>query len=272
MENKKNSKKTVKLLVVLIALLLIACSLLGFTLARYITEEREGQGGVNIAQWDIEWTDTLTTAEGTGATLAMISPAMEGYTDKERTHAITEGDSKALIITNKSDVKATVTLEITNTLKFYSNSEKDESTGLPETVTKPTSAEWTDVELSQIITATKPTGAAEGELALVQVYPADDSDTPKEDANIQKSTEAGATTYTITLDVGEKLEVTIGAITWTTDLQGETWTDETNSVMPGDLRDTWIGENVGSVGFAYTWKAEQASELPDGGTSNPNTP
>lgn len=259
MENKKNSKKTVKLLVVLIALLLIACSLLGFTLARYITEERDGQGGVNIAQWDIDWTDTLTTAGGTGATLAMISPAMEGYTDTLRTHAITDGDSKALIITNKSDVKANVTLKITNTLNFYSNSKKG-ADGLPETVTAPTNVnEWNNVDLDDIITAAKPADAADGELAFVTVYQADG--TAKTDT-IKKTTQDNVTTYTITLDVGEKLEVTIGAITWTTDLQGETWSDQGNSVMPGDLRDTWIGENVGSVGFAYSWSAVQGSQVP----------
>ena len=264
MEKKeKSSKRSAKLIVVLIALLLIACSLLGFTLARYITEERDGQGGVNIAQWDIEWTDTLTTAGGTGATLAMISPAMEGYNNTPRTHAITDGDSKALIITNKSDVKAIVTLEITNTLNFYSNSEKDEATGLPETVTKPTTGdEWNGVELSQIITATKPDDAADGELALVTVYQADG--TAKTDT-IPKTTQDNVTTYTITLDVGERLEVTIGAITWTSDLASDDTSGsggQDNRGPYGDARDTWIGENVGSVGFAYTWKAEQASEVP----------
>lgn len=264
MENKKNSKKTVKLLVVLIALLLIACSLLGFTLARYYTQGDDSQGGVNIAQWDIEWTDTLTTAGGTGATLAMISPAMEGYTDTDRTHAITEGDSKALIITNKSDVKATVTLKITNKLNFYSNSKKG-ADGLPETVTAPTNVnEWNNVDLDDIITAAKPTGVTGTELALVQVYEAD-SDTPKQDAGIQQSTAEGVTTYTITLDVGERLEVTIGAITWTSDLASDDTSGsggQDNRGTYGDARDTWIGENVGSVGFAYTWKAEQASEVP----------
>lgn len=255
MEKKeKNSKRSAKLIVVLIALLLIACSLFGFTLARYITEERDGQGGVNIAQWDIEWTDTLTTAGGTGATLAMISPAMEGYTGTARTHAITDGDSKALIITNKSDVKAIVTLEITNTLNFYSNSKKG-ADGLPETVTKPTTGvEWNSVELDDIITAAKPTGAADDELALVTVYA---GDTPKQDAVIQKETAGGVTTYTITLGVGEKLEVTIGAITWRSDFES----DATKGKY-GDARDTWIGENVGSVGFAYSWSAVQGSQLP----------
>lgn len=266
---EKNSKRSAKLIVVLIALLLIACSLLGFTLARYITEERDGQGGVNIAQWDIEWTDTLTTAGGTGATLAMISPAMAEYSKTEddtngRTHAITGGDSKALIITNKSDVKAIVTLKITNTLNFYSNSEMGED-GLPETVTEPTTGdEWNGVKLSQIITAAKPTGAADGELALVTVYQADG--TAKTDT-IPKTTQDNVTTYTITLDVGEKLEVTIGKITWTTDftddkqVTSDGYTTEDN-VWEGDLRDTWIGENVGSVGFAYSWSAVQGSQVP----------
>lgn len=257
MEKKeKNSKRSAKLLAVLIALLLIACSLLGFTLARYITEERDGQGGVNIAQWDIEWTDTLTTAEGTGATLAMISPAMEGYTDKDRTHAITEGDSKALIITNKSDVKAIVTLKITNTLNFYSNSEKDEATGLPKTVTKPTTGdEWASVDLDDIITAAKPTGAGADELALVTVYTAEGAE--KEGSGLTKNTQDNVTTYTITLDVGEKLEVTIGKITWTSDFE-----NDTTKGKYGDARDTWIGENVGSVGFAYSWSAVQGSQVP----------
>lgn len=266
MEKKeKSSKRSAKLIVVLIALLLIACSLLGFTLARYITEERDGQGGVNIAQWDIEWTDTLTTAEGTGATLAMISPAMEEYKSEtgNRTHAITEGDSKALIITNKSDVKATVTLKITNTLNFYSNSEKGDD-GLPKMVTKPTEGEeWNSVDLDDIITAAKPTSAQDGELALVKVYTKDG--TEKEDADIQKSTGAGATTYTITLDVGEKLEVTIGEITWTTDLDSDNTSGSggnDNRGDYGDARDTWIGENVGSVGFAYSWSAVQGSQIP----------
>ena len=269
MEKKeKTRKRSAKLIVVLIALLLIACSLLGFTLARYYTQGDDSQGGVNIAQWDIDVDDATT--EGAGTVTAMLSPNMREYDNTIRTRVVSAANATALVITNNSDVKATVTLEITNTLNFYSNSEMDESTGLPATVTKPTSAEWTDVELSQIITAAKPTGAADGELALVTVYTADE--TEKVDSGLTKDTQGNVTTYSITLDVGEKLEVTIGAITWTTDLQGEIWTDEANSVMPGDLRDTWIGENVGSVGFAYTWKAEQASELPDGGTSNPNTP
>ena len=64
MENKKNSKKTVKLLVVLIALLLIACSILGITLARYVTQGDPGTAGVNIAEWNIVSIDG--TESGTG--------------------------------------------------------------------------------------------------------------------------------------------------------------------------------------------------------------
>ena len=67
------------------------------------------------------------------------------------------------------------------------------------------------------------------------------------------------------LDVGEKLEVTIGAITWTSDLASDDTSGsggQDNRGTYGDARDTWIGENVGSVGFAYSWSAVQGSEIP----------
>ena len=45
MEKKKESRRSAKLIVVLMALLLVACSLLGVTLARYVTTKDESQGG-----------------------------------------------------------------------------------------------------------------------------------------------------------------------------------------------------------------------------------
>ena len=77
------------------------------------------------------------------------------------------------------------------------------------------------------------------------------------------------TIYTATLEAnGGWMKVSLGQITWTSDLTSDSGV---NRGPYGDLRDTWIGENVGSVGFAYTWEAVQASELPEtGGNSNPN--
>lgn len=278
---EKNSKRSAKLIVVLIALLLIACSLLGFTLARYITEEREGQGGVNIAQWDIDVDDATT--EGAGTVTAMLSPAMDEYNNTEhatngRTHTVAAEGSRGLVITNNSDVDATVTLTITNGLTFYSNTANED--GGYDAVTDndtPTynaetqeNAQWNNVDLIDIIHPDLGEGenASDYDSFRVKVYKADGSEdnTPYADQDQVATT----VTYEITLDAnGGYLEVLIGEITWTTDLQGETWSDEDNGVMPGDLRDTWIGENVGSVGFAYSWIAEQASQVPDGGVSEP---
>lgn len=279
MENKKNSKKTVKLLVVLIALLLIACSLLGFTLARYITEERDGQGGVNIAQWDIDVDDATT--EGAGTVTAMLSPNMREYDNTLRTRVVSADNATALVITNNSDVKAKVTITITDGLKYYSNTagqdgaypEIDPDTGIPQySAGDPaTNPEWQNVDLDDIIKFG--TGTGSGITVTYGTAGAADGTT----VDGAEGSDTGTTVYTETLEAnGGWMKVTLAEITWTSDFDSDDTSGSGGSDNRGDygdLRDTWIGENVGSVGFAYTWKAEQASELPEtGGTSNPNTP
>ena len=278
MEKKeKSSKRSAKLIVVLIALLLIACSLLGFTLARYITEERDGQGGVNIAQWDIGVEDATTG--GAGTVTAMLSPAMDEYNNTEhatngRTHTVAAEGSRGLVITNNSDVDATVTITITDGLKYYSNTagqdgaypEIDPDTGIPQYAAgnPATNPEWQSVDLDDIIKFGSGTGS--GISVTYGTAGAADGTTVKGTAG--SGTDAGKTIYTETIEAnGGWMKVTLAEITWTSDFESDTTKGEY-----GDARDTWIGENVGSVGFAYTWKAEQASELPDGGTSNPNNP
>ena len=260
MEKKeKNSKRSAKLIVVLIALLLIACSLLGFTLARYITEERDGQGGVNIAQWDIGVDDATT--EGAGTVTAMLSPAMAEYNNTEhatngRTHTVAAEGSRGLVITNNSDVKAIVTITITNGLKYYKNDGSGDEAITP-TGSADENPEWQSVTLSQIIHPQ--TGDAS--TFSVKVYKADGSeDTASYTDQDQEDT---TVTYVIPLEAdGGYLEVLIGEITWTSDLATENAESKHNGFQYGDLRDTWIGENVGSVGFAYSWSAVQGSEIP----------
>lgn len=257
MEKKeKNSKRSAKLIVVLIALLLIACSLLGFTLARYITEERDGQGGVNIAQWDIDVDDATT--EGAGTVTAMISPAMAEYSNTEhatngRTHTVAAEGSRGLVITNNSDVKAIVTITITNGLKYYKNDGSGKEATTP-TGSADENPEWQSVTLSQIIHPQ--TGDAS--TFSVKVYNA--AGVAQTDPTGTPNQEEGNVTYEIPLEAkGGKLEVLIGEIIWETDLTSDTGENRGNY---GDLRDTWIGENVGSVGFAYSWSAVQGSEIP----------
>lgn len=277
MENKKNSKKTVKLLVVLIALLLIACSLLGFTLARYITQGNEGTGGADIAQWNIYDDDDEDAPSGEGSVRAMLSPKKDAHSEDNtpRTHQVTSDGSAGFRITNDSDVDATVTLTITNGLTFYSNTANGDGT-YPVVTNTPTENEWADVDLADIIHPKLGEGSDLADYSgfTVNVYKKDGTkdETSYTDDQDQVDT---TVTYEITLDAnGGYLEVLIGEITWTTDLTDDKqvtsdgYTTEDN-VWEGDVRDTWIGENVGSVGFAYSWIAEQASQVPDGGVSEP---
>lgn len=262
MENKKEKRKvsTKTLIAALLVLVLLLASVLGFTLARYVTTKDESQGGVNIAYWNIADDGDLN---GTGDVRATLSPNMVAYTDEIRTRKVTAGGATALVITNNSAVKATVTLKITNGLVFYSNTAGEDG-AYPVIENGPaTNPEWAGVALSDVISfdgtgsgisVTYGTGDAAG---------TDIDGTEGADADLNK------TIYTATLEAnGGWMKVSLGQITWTSDLTSDSGV---NRGPYGDLRDTWIGENVGSVGFAYTWEAAQASELPDGGSSTPNT-
>lgn len=264
MENKKNSKKTVKLLVVLIALLLIACSLLGFTLARYYTQGNDSQGGVNIAQWNIGVEDATT--EGAGKVTAMLSPNMREYNGTNRTRVVSAANATALVITNNSDVKAFVTITITNGLKYYSNTagqdgaypEIDPDANIPGDPAK--NPEWQNVDLDDIIKFGDDTGSG-----ISVTYGTGTGAGTAVGGKDGSGVDAGKTIYTATLEAnGGWMKVTLAQITWTSDFESDTTKGEY-----GDARDTWIGENVGSVGFAYSWIAEQASQVPDGGVSEP---
>lgn len=256
MEKKKESRRSAKLIVVLMALLLVACSLLGVTLARYVTTKDESQGGVNIAYWNIADDGDLN---GTGDVRATLSPNMVAYTGTIRTRQVTADGATALVITNNSAVKAAVTLKITDGLVFYSNT-AGENGAYPEIENGPTeNPEWASVALSDVISFD---GTGSGISVTYGIGDAAGTEAPEAEG---AGADEGKTIYTATLEAnGGWMKVFLGSITWTSDLTGEDGTY-------GDLRDTWIGQNVGSVGFAYSWEAVQASELPEtGGISNPN--
>ena len=259
---EKNSKRSAKLIVVLIALLLIACSLLGFTLARYITEERDGQGGVNIAQWNIY--DDSENA-GADAVRAMLSPKKDEYTTGQRTNIVANEGTTGFRITNESDVVATVTLTITNGLTFYSNTAKGDGTYPVVTDDKTPDAadnpEWQNVDLDHIIHFAN----GDSTTYTVQVYDAKgvQQEAPTETTEGITLNGVAATQYTFDLAAeGGYVDVLIGQITWTSDLATENAESKHNGFQYGDLRDTWIGENIGSVGFAYSWSAVQGSQIP----------
>lgn len=264
MEKKKESRRSAKLIVVLVALLLVACSLLGVTLARYVTTKDESQGGVNIAYWNIADDGDLN---GTGDVRATLSPNMVAYTDVIRTRKVTADGATALVITNNSAVKAAVTLKITDGLVFYSNT-AGENGAYPVIENGPTeNPEWASVALSDVISFD---GTGSG---ISVTYGTGDAAGTEASEAAGTGADEGKTIYTAKLEAnGGWMKVSLGSITWTSDFNDTDGLDDGDNIGKyGDLRDTWIGQNVGSVGFAYSWEAVQASELPEtGGISNPN--
>ena len=251
MENKKNSKKTVKLLVVLIALLLIACSILGITLARYVTQGDPGTAGVGIANWKI----TATEADGSGETgipLTLFSPNMQKY-DSTKDRSRSKDNVLILQIKNEGDVSAYVMLE-TGEVNAYGpnsetpidfNSEGNRNPGEADHY-KPWKEAWNNIFT---FTTTVRIGTNAENTMVAQTQP------------------SGDYSGYYALDVGQSLFV-YANITWTTDLDtdGESAADATGSVW-ADYRDTWIGENVEKVALSYSWYAVQGSQQPDGGAS-----
>lgn len=243
MEKKeKNSKKTVKLLVVLIALLLIACSILGITLARYVTQGDPGTAGVGIAKWDVKDT-SASTGQFTFEKLSPYKGEVGTDSNTPRSHSITT-DNPILSITNSSDVDALVTLVIDSEAFAY-----DEDGNVIDFTTMVNRgngqencyAPWQDT-FNEIFTITFTVKLGDQTL---DAWTTQGSDLMTYSVNIPALVDGNAP---------KAVEVT-ATVTWTTD------TNDAGGAA-ADLRDTWIGEHVASVRWGYSWTAEQNSQVP----------
>lgn len=237
MENKKNSKKTVKLLVVLIALLLIACSILGITLARYVTQGDPGTAGVGIAKWDVRDT-SASTGQFTFEKLSPYKGEVGTDSNTPRSHSITT-DNPILSITNSSDVDALVRLEIDSEAFAYNADGNviDFTTMVNRGDGQENCyAPWQDT-FNEIFTI-KFKVTVDGVEHIPNMAGVYEVNIPAlVDGNAPKAVEVTAT------------------VTWTTD------TEDAGGAA-ADLRDTWIGEHVASVRWKYSWTAEQNSQVP----------
>ena len=234
MENKKLEKKSVlkKLTIGIAAMALISCAFVGGTFARYTTGEKEIPGGVNVADWKIEVIEDA-------ADIFEFTPNMKAYTDQVRTKTVSEG-GKILEIKNSGKVAATVTIKV-DTSSYVMEDKEGNPAQFPEYSVvngEAVNAEWESVTVSNIFTI----------VGLTVQY---SGSTTTEDGDTQGT----VTTYTITLQAGESVIVSVGKVVWTSDLTGE------NGAY-GDLRDTWIGENISQIGYKMTWSAVQAEEIP----------
>lgn len=236
MENKKLEKKSVlkKLTIGIAAMALISCAFVGGTFARYTTGEKEIPGGVNVADWKIEVIEDA-------ADIFEFTPNMDAYATESgpRSKTVTEG-GKILEIKNSGKVAATVTIKV-DTASYVMEDKEGNPAQFPQYSVvdgEAVNAAWQNVSVDDIFTIHDLTVQYSGSTSVETEEPV-----------------GSVTTYEITLQAGESVIVSIGEVVWTSDLSGE------NGAY-GDLRDTWIGENISQIGYKMTWSAVQAEEIP----------
>lgn len=292
MENKKTEKKRIfsKLTVCVAALALVSCAFVGGTFARYTTGESTANGGANIADWYIDVED------GSGAedVVFTISPYHLGWgdtgaTNGPRKNAIT-GSETSLKVINKGEVSADVEITLGSKIVVI-NKVIDADGNLVEGVTLEEGKSYTDRAGNTYTwngNATDgfyPTFTAKGEnvsnenfnalktaWAEMKLYKSDDTgiiaigdlDVAEYTSDGNEVDDSAAQTdnkYKFTLTTGESVVVMVGGATWTSDIADAEDGDN------GDIRDTWIGENIAKVGYTLTWSAVQSSTNQEGTVS-----
>lgn len=290
MENKKTEKKRIfsKLTVCVAALALVSCAFVGGTFARYTTGESTANGGANIADWYIDVED----GSGAGDVVFTISPYHLGWgdtgaTNGPRKNAIT-GSETSLKVINKGEVSADVEITLGSAIVVINKVINDEGK-LVEGVKLEADKSYTDRAGNEYTwkgDATNgfyPDFTAKGEnvsnenfnalktaWAEMKLYKSDDTGIiaigdldveayTSEGNAVDSVTQAGKHIFTLGTDA--YVVVTVGGATWTSDTA--TAEDGDN----GNIRDTWIGENIAKVGYTLTWSAVQSSTNQEGNVS-----
>lgn len=280
MENKKTEKKRIfsKLTVCVAALALVSCAFVGGTFARYTTGKQSAAGGATIADWNV-YSDPEITQQ------FVISPNFAKYTGegneissgdsaKIRSYTVSEGGTVLKITNGSTNIPARVVITLPTAEQPMVMMNKD-----GEIVSLPTDTDdqvlydaWKDVGIGNIFTYTtvtegEPDGQNVGPALTVRKFDKDGVSTkvdPEEDSGKCE----------IELKPGEYVEVDSVGFKWTTDLVGDkkiendVYTSDMN-VWEGDIRDSWIGQNVYSVGWQINWYAEQLDVYQTGGTTAP---
>ena len=220
-----------KLFIALIALTLISCCFLGSTFARY-TSGGNGKASTDVAKWSINVTGGGTDGNMEVDFTNKLSPSMDNFAGTSPDQARTNSTGKILIATikNTGDVAANVTI-----------------TAGAITIEKTVGVEYgnesiTDVNVGDGLAPTKT--QVEG-LFSVKLYQ-DDSKTYAGD-----NTEIGGE---INLSATSGVVYIFAEITWTS--------ADTKGKAVADAIDTWVGENVTKISYAFSYTAVQASEIP----------
>lgn len=218
---EKSDKKRIltRVLIVIAALTLLSCCFLGSTFAKYVTDE-DGTAQVNVAKWDIGV--EIAGSANVEINSNKLSPDMEEY-NSGSTRSHTSDKFLVAIVTNSSDVKATITV----------------SAGDTATCTVMEGAEDQDGYEDKSSDAVK--------CFSIKFYKSDTDD----------ATDATEALGSETLDAK-----TTGSADAIYIFAEVTWKSQDTTEKSGDELDTWIGQYVTSVSWNLTYTATQASELP----------
>ena len=230
---EKSDKKRIltRVLIVIAALTLLSCCFLGSTFAKYVTSAG-GTAQIGVAKWDID-VEVPAASGGTSAVTvntSKLSPSMTEYVSS--THATnprshTSDKFLVAIVTNKSDVKATITVSAGDTATCVLVADH------------PSTEEGFEDKRTEAAACFS-----------IKFYT---SDTNSADAAATElSDEKTATLDAKTTDSADAIYI----------FAQVTWTSQDTADASGDALDTWIGQYVTSVSWALTYTAVQASELP----------
>lgn len=290
MTSQKTEKKRIssKIFVALAALTLVSCCFLGTTFARYTTGTTSGSAGADIADWEIV-VEGPSSGTGTGEFL-VISPDQDAYNEDTNSTdpRVTEitGSGTVVKITNNGQVDAKVKVSVGSTQTYWV---KDYQMNGAQVVIENGKYVWTEAPLvdddgqttyhdqqgrEYRWDSTKMAPEYQTSPGVWEVP--DEWNGASNDGKVgiaailsvgglSSSVAAGQDGY-ISLASGKSITLTVGSASWTTDFTGDTQiTNPSYSaepLMPGDLRDTWIGENLSKVGYTFTWEAIQDSQIP----------
>lgn len=225
---EKSDKKRIltRVLIVIAALTLLSCCFLGSTFAKYVTDA-DGTAQIGVAKWDID-VEVPAASGGTSAVTVNTSKLSPDDTEYDQaTHASkprshTSDKFLVAIVTNKSDVKATITVSAGDTATCNVMEGAADQDGYED----------------------KSTDAAK--CFSIKFYKSDTNDAT--DATEELASE----TLDAKTDSATDVIYIFAEVTWTSQ-------DATEN---GDTLDTWIGQYVTSVSWALTYTATQNSELP----------
>lgn len=225
----KKKRIVSKLILALVVLTAISCCFLGSTFARY-TSGGSGSSTITVAKWDVSFGESSETPVDFG----MLSPDDTAYSDSGTNRSHTSKKMLVATITNSSAVEADVTVTVGGITVTPVGGAESYGSGYTESSTENAPSE------EQV----------KGLFSVQLYYDADDLD-----AEADTATDALNSGATVVMAAGNETPVVLkiyAVVTWTS----SDTTLKTNS----DALDTWVGENIASIGSTLTFTAVQGSE------------